>query len=134
MKPWGYTDNPTKSPERAAPLQSPGWNEGKARYETLGKQKSVQRALQGRHSRIAQGEMRAKPDMKPWGHTANTTTSPARATLLQSPGWNKGKARYGTLGKRKYFRECAYLKLETYTHSLEEIYTQKHITTSKLDK
>ena len=24
------------SPERAALLQSPGWNEGKARYETLG--------------------------------------------------------------------------------------------------
>ena len=27
--------------------------------------------------------------------------SPARATLLQSPGWNKGKARYGTLGKHR---------------------------------
>ena len=48
--------------------------------------KRMQRALQGRHSRIAQGEMRAKPDMKPWGNTANTKKSPARATLLQSPG------------------------------------------------
>ena len=31
------TPNPTKSPERATLLHSPGWNEGKARYETLGK-------------------------------------------------------------------------------------------------
>ena len=76
MKPWGYTDNPTKSPERAAPLQSPGWNEGKARYETLGKQKSVQRALKGRHSCIAQGEMRAKPDMKPWGYSKQYDKEP----------------------------------------------------------
>ena len=45
-----------------------------------------QRALKGRHSCIAQGEMRAKPDMKPWGHTPNTTKSPERAALLQSPG------------------------------------------------
>ena len=28
-----------------------------------------QRALQGRHSCKAQGEIRAKPDMKPWGNT-----------------------------------------------------------------
>ena len=28
-----------------------------------------QRALQGRHSCKAQGEMRAKPDMKPWGNS-----------------------------------------------------------------
>ena len=35
MKPWVNADNPTKSPERAALLQSPGRNEGKARYETL---------------------------------------------------------------------------------------------------
>ena len=27
-----------------------------------------QRALKGRHSCIAQGEMRAKPDMEPWGN------------------------------------------------------------------
>ena len=27
--------------------------------------------------------------------------SPARATLLHSPGWNEGKARYETLGTRK---------------------------------
>ena len=27
--------------------------------------------------------------------------SPARATLLHSPGWNEGKARYETLGKHK---------------------------------
>ncbi len=32
---------------------------------------------------------------------ANPTKSPARATLLQSPGWNEGKARYETLGKRR---------------------------------
>ena len=30
------TPNPTKSSERATLLQSPGWNEGKARNETLG--------------------------------------------------------------------------------------------------
>ncbi len=30
------TPNPTKSPERATLPQSPGWNEGKARNETLG--------------------------------------------------------------------------------------------------
>ena len=29
----------------------------------------------------------------------NTTKSPARATLPQSPGWNEGKARNATLGK-----------------------------------
>ena len=27
--------------------------------------------------------------------------SPARATLLHSPGWNEGKARYETLGTHK---------------------------------
>ena len=35
------TPNPTKRPERATLLQSPGWNEGKARYETLGKQQTT---------------------------------------------------------------------------------------------
>ena len=35
------TPNPTKSPERVTLLQSPGWNEGKARNETLGKQKTT---------------------------------------------------------------------------------------------
>ena len=28
-----------------------------------------------------------------------SSMSPARATLLHSPGWNEGKARYETLGK-----------------------------------
>ena len=44
------TPNPTNSPERATLLQSPGWNEGKARNETLGKQQTTKlRALQERH-------------------------------------------------------------------------------------
>ena len=43
--------------------------------------------------------MRAKPDMEPWETANNTTKSPERATLLHSPGWNEGEARYGTLGK-----------------------------------
>ena len=30
--------------------------------------------------------------------------SPERATLLHSPGWNKGKARYGTLGTHRQKR------------------------------
>ena len=62
-----------------------------------------QRALQGRHSCKAQGEIRAKPDMKPWGNTANPTKSPARATPLQSSGRNEGKARYETLGKHSQY-------------------------------
>ena len=33
--------------------------------------------------------------------TPNTTISPVRATLLHSPGWNEGKARYGTLGTHR---------------------------------
>ena len=33
--------------------------------------------------------------------TPNPTMSPVRATLLQSPGWNEGKARYGTLGTHR---------------------------------
>ena len=36
--------------------------------------------------------------------TPNTTKSPARATPPQSPGWNEGKARYGTLGKHRQKR------------------------------
>ena len=40
----------------------------------LRKQPIRQRALQGRYPRIAQGGMRAKPDMKPWGN-ANTEVS-----------------------------------------------------------
>ena len=42
------------NPERATLLHSPGWNEGKARYETLGKhvhknKSSVGAALQREH-------------------------------------------------------------------------------------
>ena len=71
------TPNPTMSPERATLLHSPGWNEGEARYETLGKQQTIrQRALQGRHSCIAQGEMRAKPDMKPWVNSKQSDKEP----------------------------------------------------------
>ena len=59
MKPWGNTDNPTKSPERATLLQSPGWNEGEARYETLGTHSQYDKEP-------CKGDTPAKPDMKPW--------------------------------------------------------------------
>ena len=46
--------------------------------------------------------MRAKPDMKPWGHTKRKViVSPARAALLHSPGRNEGEAQYETLGTHK---------------------------------
>ena len=38
-------------------------------------------ALQGRYSRIAQGGMRAKPDMKPWVHADKNELSSVGAAL-----------------------------------------------------
>ena len=43
-----------------------------------------QRALQGRHSCIAQGGMRAKPDMKPWVHTDKSRLSSVGAALTHT--------------------------------------------------
>ena len=38
-------------------------------------------------------------------HTLSTCRDkPFRATLLHSPGWNEGKARYGTLGTHRQKR------------------------------
>ena len=71
MEPWVNTDKSELSSVGAALLQSPGWNEGKARYGTLGK------------------------------HRQKNEKSPVRATLLQSPRRNEGKARYETLGKHR---------------------------------
>ena len=47
--------------------------------------------------------------------TPNTTMSPVRATLLHSPGWNEGKARYGTLGKHRQ-KQIELRRSGTYPH------------------
>ena len=43
-----------------------------------------QRALKGRHSCKAQGEMRAKPDIKPWGNADKSGLSSVGAALTQA--------------------------------------------------
>ena len=49
-----------------------------------------QRALQGRHSCIAQGEMRAKPDMEPWVNADKSRLSSVGAALTHASKCPKG--------------------------------------------
>ena len=57
------------SPERATPLHSPGWNEGKVRNETLGKHGHKKlRAPQKRHNSVSIGALAFWGDCAtPWG-------------------------------------------------------------------
>ena len=60
-----------------------------------GYSKSVQRALKGRHSCLAQGEMRTKPDMKPWVHTSKSKMSSDKERHLP-PQANAPTNKYNT--------------------------------------
>ena len=86
------------SPARATLLHSPGWNEGKARYETLGTHEtksymsSVGAALQRAHLlRVVVGAVRVVPPLR--GSINISITTNPRACAL---GFEKVSPRWGS--------------------------------------